>query len=334
MTAFVGFTKRKVFGRALYPNKFMGQVSGFPDGSFDEFAAFYSGWSINRIVNPLWTGALIEVRRGSDNALQNIFPDQSGNLNLQQLFTFIGSDSAFVRTVYDQSQQGRHLIQTTLANQPRLMNAGVLETQNGKPTLFFDGTNDSLFVGGSTSMYNFIHQASSTFTHFYGVYRVGTGAAIATTALYTLANTGGGASGSVGCQILYDNRISSGNTNAISIGIRRGTTGVENLRTIINNKIPQNQLYQMQVATTADTTFEPTPANRSRARIDLDAAEFGNLLNNSPSTSNAATDFAIGRVENIAFLLGYWSELFLFQNPNQIYLEEFSQNQKDFYGIT
>jgi hypothetical protein len=336
MTAFVGFTNRKVFGRALYPNKFMGQVSGFPDGSFDEFAAFYSGWSINRVVNPLWTGALIQVRRSSDNALQNIFPDQSGNLNLSQLTTFIGADSAFVRTVYDQSQQGRHLIQTTLAKQPRLINAGVLETQNGKPTLFFDGTNDSLSALASTTMYNFMHQASATFTHFFGVYRVGTGAAIPTTANYGLGGSASTATLSNGLFFAYDNRVLLGKTNTLFTTIHRGVAGTSNLTSNLNNKITQNQLFQMQLATTADTIFEPTPANRCRARIDLDAAEFGNLGTNPPSTANASHNFTVGALAGGAqtIMLGYWCELFLFQNPNQIYLEEFSQNQKDFYGIT
>jgi hypothetical protein len=336
MTAFVGFTQRKVFGRALYPNKFMGQVSGFPDGSFDEFAAFYSGWSVNRRVNPLWTGPLIEVRRGSDNALQNIFPDQAGNLNLSQLNTFIGADSAFVRTVYDQSQQGRHLIQTTLANQPRIINAGTLETQNGKPTLFFDGTNDSLSVLSSTALYNFIHQASATFTHSFGVFRVGTGAAIPTTAFYGLIGTSGFTTLARGITITFDNRVSSGRINALLTAIFRGVAGTFNLDSLLSNKITQNQLFQMQLATTADTTFEPTPANRCRARIDLDAAEFGNLETDAPSTLNASNNFTVGALAggSAQFMLGYWSELFLFQNPNQIFLEEFSQNQKDYYGIT
>jgi hypothetical protein len=336
MTAFVGFTKRKVFGRALYPNKFMGQVSGFPDGSSDVFAEFYSGWSVCRRVNPLWTGPLIEVRRSSDNALQNIFPDQSGNLNLQQLNTFIGANSGLVRTVYDQSQQGRHLIQTTLANQPRIINAGVLETQNGKPALFFDGTNDSLSVGSSTEMYNFIHRASATFTHFFGVYSVGTGASIPTTALYTLIGTNNGSSNANGYYTIYDNRIGVGRTNCISNWINRSVFLASNLQSHLNNKVPQNQLFQVQVALTADTTFEPTPANRCRVRINLDTAEFGNLETNPPSTGNASNNFTVGALAGGTsfFLLGYWSELFLFRNPNQVFLEEFSQNQKDFYGIT
>jgi hypothetical protein len=336
MTAFVGFTKRKVFGRALYPNKFMGQVSGFPDGSFDEFAAFYSGWSVSRLVNPLWTGPLIEVRRSSDNALQNIFPDQSGNLNLQQLFTFIGASSGLVRTVYDQSQQGRHLIQTTLANQPRIINAGTLETQNGKPTLFFDGTNDSLSVLASTTMYNFMHQASATFTHSFGVFRVGTGAAIPTNVLYGLVGTSSALATTRGLFFSYDNRVTSGRTNALLTIIYRGVSATFNLFSSLNNKITQNQLFQVQLATTADTIFEPTPANRCRARIDLDAAEFGNLETDPQTTGSASHNFTVGALQGGAaqFMLGYWCELFLFQNPNQVYLEEFSQNQKDFYGIT
>jgi hypothetical protein len=168
------------------------------------------------------------------------------------------------------------------------------------------------------------------------MFRVGTGAAIPTNVLYGLVGTSSALATTRGLFFSYDNRVTSGRTNALLTIIYRGVSATFNLFSSLNNKITQNQLFQVQLATTADTIFEPTPANRCRARIDLDAAEFGNLETDPQTTGSASHNFTVGALQGGAaqFMLGYWCELFLFQNPNQVYLEEFSQNQKDFYGIT
>jgi hypothetical protein len=46
--------------------------------------------------------------------------------------------SGFVSAWYDQSGNGLHDLQPLGANQPRIVNAGVLETVNGRPTLLFN----------------------------------------------------------------------------------------------------------------------------------------------------------------------------------------------------
>jgi hypothetical protein len=54
------------------------------------------------------------------------------------------ADNAFVTTWYDQSTNGNNTTQTTAIRQPRIVNAGVIDTTNGKPALVFDGTDDRL----------------------------------------------------------------------------------------------------------------------------------------------------------------------------------------------
>ncbi len=84
------------------------------------------------------------VRRSSDNAEQDIgFSD--GALDVAALLSFVGSGSAFVTTLYDQTGNGEHLVQATAASQPRIVNAGVYD---GK--LVFDGTDDAMRIQALT----------------------------------------------------------------------------------------------------------------------------------------------------------------------------------------
>jgi hypothetical protein len=86
-----------------------------------------------------YTGNAIRVRRSSDNAEADIGFTTIGDLDTAALLTFVGSGSGFVTTWYDQSGNNRNATQTTAANQPRIVNSGVLEAVNGKPAISFDG---------------------------------------------------------------------------------------------------------------------------------------------------------------------------------------------------
>lgn len=102
-------------------------------------------WSLRKLDNN-YAGSAIRVRRSSDNTELNIGFDGNGDLDTTTLLTFVGANSAFVTTWYDQSGLGRNLAQATAANQPRIVNAGTIDrkgTQN-KPSIKFDGSNDYL----------------------------------------------------------------------------------------------------------------------------------------------------------------------------------------------
>jgi len=92
-----------------------------------------------RQLSTTYGGPAIQVRRSSDNTTQNIGFDGSGNLDLASVLAFVGGGDGFVSIWYDQSGMGRNATQGTLALQPRIVTGGVVETQNGRPTLTFSG---------------------------------------------------------------------------------------------------------------------------------------------------------------------------------------------------
>lgn len=90
-----------------------------------------------------YAGSAIQVRRSSDNTTSDIGFTAAGDLDTTALKTFVGvGNSGFVTIWYDQSGNGINVSPPAAANQPRIVNAGVVERRNGVPTLFFDGVND------------------------------------------------------------------------------------------------------------------------------------------------------------------------------------------------
>jgi hypothetical protein len=64
-----------------------------------------------------------------------------------------GNDG-FVVTWYDQ-EESADMTQSTAANQPRIVNAGTLETKGGKTAVYFDGSNDYVSRTSFTSLYTY-----------------------------------------------------------------------------------------------------------------------------------------------------------------------------------
>ena len=98
-------------------------------------AAAYS----TRRLRSAYTGPLLRVRRATDDATQDIGTTIAGGLDVTALTSFCGSASCFVSTWYDQSGNGRNASQATASLQPRLVNAGTLEAENGLPAPYFTG---------------------------------------------------------------------------------------------------------------------------------------------------------------------------------------------------
>jgi len=124
-----------------------------------------AAFSMRRLICT-YAGSAIKVRRSSDNATQDIGFNVSGDLDTIALKTFVGANSAFVTTWYDQSGNGRNALQATAGSQPRIVNAGVIDRQNSMPAIYFPGSGYGLFTTGFT--------AFNTAACFNGVARVNT----------------------------------------------------------------------------------------------------------------------------------------------------------------
>lgn len=106
-------------------------------------AAAYS----TRLLRTAYAGSAIRVRRSSDNVEADI-GFTSGNLNTAALLAHCGANSGFVVTWYDQSGNSRNLTQSTTADQPRIVNAGVYD--NG---VNFNASTLSMSVSGIPATY-------------------------------------------------------------------------------------------------------------------------------------------------------------------------------------
>lgn len=95
----------------------------------------------DRRVRSAYSGAVLRVRRASDNAELDIGYLADGSLDDSAIDTFRGASSAFLVTRYDQSGNARHVTQSVTANQPVWVPAAI----GGKGTFSYDGNNDYMF---------------------------------------------------------------------------------------------------------------------------------------------------------------------------------------------
>lgn len=117
------------------------------------------GFSL-RLLTTDYMGNAIKVRRSNDNAELDI-PFLGNWLDTAVLLTFVGSNSAFVTTWYDQSGNGNNAVQTTNAVQPLIVDAGALITVNGKPAIRFNGTSQYMIADSIAPTFNGANKLTS-----------------------------------------------------------------------------------------------------------------------------------------------------------------------------
>ena len=142
--------------------------SGFGD-VFGGATAYYS----LRKFTEAETLNAIRVRRSSDDTEQDIGFDANGDLDTTALLAFVGTggtDNGYVTTFYDQSGNGNHATNSTASEQPLVVSGGTLVTENGKAAIQFDGVDDWLNAGLSSSQFSQAFVVKNT---------TGTGTAIA-----------------------------------------------------------------------------------------------------------------------------------------------------------
>ena len=99
----------------------------------DTYSSASAAYSLRKL-RTAYTGNAITVRRSSDSTSINVGFDLNGALDTTSLLSFVGAGDGFVSVWYDQSGNGRNVIQLTSADQPQIVNNGVVYVDsNNKP---------------------------------------------------------------------------------------------------------------------------------------------------------------------------------------------------------
>jgi hypothetical protein len=119
-------------------------------GLLDTYPNSAAAYSV-RLLKSDYAGSTMEVRRSSDNALQDIGFDANGDLDTTSLLSFVGEGDGFIRTWYDQSGNAYNATQTTTSAQPQIVSSGVISNKNSKPAIDFSGGNWKLDANAAAS---------------------------------------------------------------------------------------------------------------------------------------------------------------------------------------
>lgn len=112
--------------------------------------------SVTRRVNSQYYGPILRVVESGSNGEQIIGTVGSDQLLDEVAITdHIGSNDGTTKVIYDQSGKGNDAIKTTIAAQPTIASAGTIITNEGKPAISFDGSDDILATP-SINLSNFL----------------------------------------------------------------------------------------------------------------------------------------------------------------------------------
>lgn len=103
-----------------------------------------AAYSLRQLSNS-YTGPVVTVRRSTDSAEADFTANEIDNGDLAAWC--MGGDG-FVKQWWSQTGSN-HATQTTAGYQPKIVSAGVVILEGGKPTVQFDGTDDYFATAGS-----------------------------------------------------------------------------------------------------------------------------------------------------------------------------------------
>jgi len=113
-------------------------------GLLDDYPGAAAAYSLRPLSAAWRTQPVVRVLRSNDDAEADFTAAEVADGTLT---AWTGANDGFVVTWYDQSGEGRNATQATAANQPRIVDAGVVEMEGGRPAIYFDTT----FLTVSTS---------------------------------------------------------------------------------------------------------------------------------------------------------------------------------------
>jgi len=303
------------FGNFQSGAGFVGLLDTYPNA-----AAAYSV----RLLSSTYSGALVEVRRSSDNAVTDVNPDANNEISFSStvsaggdLSTWIGSDDGFVRTWYDQSGNSKDLIQFTSSNQPKIISSGAFEVIKAKPSIL--GLDNSLLtVPSSTAYFKFLHDGTKSFVSNV----IETPSNVSNLEFIWLTNQTG--SSDVGADLWAN----AGDYRQFT---RNGTTSSQR-----NENTWGATANSHETLSLIFDAGNATAADRLIARINggLDLAN--NTRTFAPSTANSTNDFNLFNYfvpsSNFGFT-GKYQELIFWDSDQSSNREGIETNQNTYYSI-
>jgi len=162
-----------------------GFVSAADPLLLDTYSGAAAAFSLRKLSST-YSGPALQIRRASDNVEVDVSFDTNGVVSLNSLVTNVteetsgtspdpdstsattlgefvanasytdadslgSTDSALVQCWYDQSGNSKDATQDTAGSQPTIVSSGVLVTENGKPAVEFDASNDTMVSSFSSS---------------------------------------------------------------------------------------------------------------------------------------------------------------------------------------
>lgn len=115
----------------------------------DTYGSALCAYSVRKLRTAYGGYCMKVTTSAAGNATQDIGFDGSGNLDATALLAFIGANDGTIATWYDQSGNGLDVTQATIANQPKIVSAGVLVTVNSRASPLGNGTSTSMQSGFS-----------------------------------------------------------------------------------------------------------------------------------------------------------------------------------------
>lgn len=304
-----------MLGLGLGVNK---NFSGGAATVLEEYGTPAAAYSMRYLYPTIYSGPVIRVRRGSDDAEADFTPDEITNGTLT---TWTGANNGLVTTWYDQSGNGYNATQATKSAQPELVSGGSLITSNGKPALDQPSARwFNITVTGFNALTNL-----STFV----VSEPQSASAPDASTASIFRYKDGGNGGDLGFAYTLGTGLTSGETFMFYFSNGGVTTGRLGSSTYSNSAQEQLQLSLFQLSS-GFSCYK----NSSAITINLSAGGLSTASNTSPSAVGDPSD-------SLIILKGYgnqysrnkYQELIFYgsdQTSNRVSIEA---NINDYYSI-
>lgn len=290
------------------PRSYNNPPAPAPNLLLDTITGAGAAYSVRR-VRGTYSGPLLQVRRSSDNATQDIGYTAQNDLDIATLTSFCGTDSAFVSVWYDQSGNARDLLQATVSAQPLLVSAGTLNTKNGKAAVKGDGT--AAFLQ-NTSPFMYGSGAANIHTVIAGPGSQSSGVHV-------------GETNSASANTLYDFRPSATNADTPAQFFRNDANS-----TYVSNSTAGTQIYLNNILNTLSNIDSGTNISHFVNGVQSFS---GGYSRPGVSSLNRFTMFASGRPTIQGFLNAHIAEVIIYGlNNTTTNRQAVEANQKAYFG--